>query len=328
MLGDDSDRRRRATLTASRETIVERAPDDPPIGATFDDRAARFETLGELGRGGMGSVVDAFDHTLVRRVAIKNVLDSDAAALARFEREVLITACLEHPSIVPLYDAGRDASGKPYYVMRRVDGQPLDAATRDTPGERLALVPNVLAACDAVAFAHARSIVHRDLKPSNILLGPFGETLVIDWGLARSLDERGAAEIAGTPGFMAPEQERGEALDPRADVYALGATLRYVLAGRDAPLPREVPDDLRAIVDKALANDPARRYPDASGLAADLRRFLTGRLVAAHRYRLRDRLRRFVRRHRAAVSVAAVSTVVLAVVLAITLERIVDERDL
>src|SRR5262249_25503923 len=153
-----------------------------------------------------------------------------------FEREARITAQLEHPGIVPLYEAGRQADGTPYYVMRRVDGRQLDDAVKSAGFEqRLALVPNLLAVCDAVAFAHARAIRHRDIKPSNILLGRFGETLLIDWGLARRLDDSGAepgtgagdgltqaGAIAGTPGFMSPEQARGERVDARADVYALG----------------------------------------------------------------------------------------------------------
>src|SRR5262249_27625667 len=143
---------------------------------------------------------------------------------------------------------GRSSDGTPYYVMRRVDGKPLAQLVVDKPlAERLKLVPNLLAACDATGYAHARGIVHRDIKPSNILVGPFGETLLIDWGLARVLDEADqattatspsdqnltrAGTVAGTPGFMAPEQARGEAVDMRADVFALGATLFFVLSGQ------------------------------------------------------------------------------------------------
>ena len=216
--------------------------------SAFEPPDDRFETRSELGRGGMGRVDEAFDRALGRPVAIKHMLSPSGTELARFEREVRITARLEHPGIVPIHDAGRSADGTPYYVMRRVDGRPLSEVARDKSlDERLALVPNVLAACDAVAFAHARGVIHRDIKPTNILIGPFGETLMIDWGLAREIsgdtladtpslpsqpDLTRAGTVAGTPGFMSPEQARGEGVDARADVFALGVTLFYVLAGR------------------------------------------------------------------------------------------------
>ncbi len=354
---------RTISMTASEEPVPT-GDDRAAIGA-FDAAGDRFEERGELGRGGMGRVADVYDHMLRRRVAVKHVLArSSDTALRRFEREARITAQLEHPGIVPIYETGRTAEGSPYYVMRRVDGEPLEEAVRGaTLVQRLALVPNVLAACDAVAYAHAREIVHRDLKPTNVLLGPFGETLVIDWGLACAINERGdavapspsgpdltrAGHIAGTPGFMSPEQARGEPLDARADVYALGATLFCVLAG-EPPHPAErasemigraaaeqpvdwsriaagVPDDLRAIAAKALASDPAARYPDAGALAADLRRFVTGNLVAAHRYGRVEQLRRFVRRHRAAVAVTSVSLAVIATVTSLAVRQVIAERD-
>ncbi|HET9993111.1 MAG TPA: serine/threonine-protein kinase, partial [Kofleriaceae bacterium] len=323
------------------------APDGP-----FEANADRFEPRGELGRGGMGRVEDAFDHALGRAVAIKHMLVTSERDLARFAREARITARLEHPGIVPVHDAGRGPDGTPYYVMRRIDGRPLAQLVAGAAlADRLALIPNVLAACDALAFAHARGVVHRDLKPDNILVGPFGETLVIDWGLASdgaiaSPDD--ARTIAGTPGFMAPEQARGEPVDARADVYALGATLFYVLscellyevtptemvtlAASDRPpnwraLPARVPADLRAILEKALASSPAQRYGDAGALAADLRRFVTGNLVGAYDYGAWARLVRFARRHRVALVVAGLSALALAVVAIVSVRRIVAERD-
>lgn len=161
----------------------------PTESSAFDPPAERFDTVGEIGRGGMGRVDNAHDRALDRPVAIKHLLSTSPVDLARFEREARITARLEHPGIVPIHDAGRTAEGTPYYVMRRVDGQPLDQRVTRVLAERLALIPNVLAACDAVAFAHSRRVIHRDIKPTNILVGPFGETLVIDWGLARQIDE-------------------------------------------------------------------------------------------------------------------------------------------
>ena len=295
----------------------------------------------------MGRVVEATDTLLGRVVAVKEALSSDPEALRRFARETRITARLEHPSIVPVYDASPEGD-TPYYVMRKVSGRPLSdlVAAAETLPERLALVPHVLAAAQAVAHAHARGIVHRDIKPSNILVGELGETVVIDWGLAKVIGEPDADDphapaapdpggslltragvVFGTPGFMSPEQLRGDGSDPRSDVYALGATLFYLLARRlphHSANPTElmalaesrpsppistlvpgVPAELSTIVDTALAFDQDKRYADASALAEDLQRFLKGQLVASHQYSRRERLFRFVRRHRGAVLIAS-----------------------
>ncbi len=312
----------------------------------------------------MGVVVEAFDRALKRPVAIKHMQSLSDADLARFEREAEITALLEHPGIVPIHDAGRGPDGLPYYVMRRIDGEPLEKVVAKKPfAERIARVPNMLAACDAVGFAHSRGVIHRDLKPANILIGPFGETLVIDWGLARLISEDHAptttrnsdaqltrvGSVAGTPGFMAPEQARGETLDTRADVYALGATLFYVLADRPAisasggtemiervahgrepewhRLPEETPPELRAIIAKAMAFERDARYRDASELAADLRRYVSGQFVGAYRYGVAEQISMFVRRHRAAVAVGAIALAVIIVGAVFSVRRILDERD-
>jgi hypothetical protein len=345
-------------------TIPDAAGGEPPGLATFARPAERFELGAELGRGGMGRVIAAKDVSLERSVAIKTVLSDRPDDLARFEREVRITAQLEHPSIVPIHEAALDAEGRPYYVMRRIEGEPLSKRLSQTDlRARLALLPNLLAVIDAAAFAHARKIIHRDIKPSNILLGAYGETHLIDWGLARRLDDldiTGAGNnsgeqltqvghVYGTIGYMAPEQARGEAVDARADVFALGATLFHVLAGigpfaglSDAermsaavtgedrvPLEKlheDVPPELTAIIDKATAHDPDARYPHAGELAADVRAFLAGKLVAAHRYTTSQRLRRFVRRHRVVVALSAVSFAVIVVISALGLAGILREK--
>ncbi len=332
--------------------------------SAFDPLTDRFTTSGELGRGGMGRVDDAYDRALDRPVAIKHMLSTAIVDLKRFEREARITAQLEHPGIVPIHDAGRNADGTPYYVMRRVDGQPLDQRVTESLVERLALIPNMLAACDALAFAHARGVIHRDIKPTNILIGPFGETLVIDWGLARKISETEdgtstipisdlkltrVGTVAGTPGFMSPEQARGEAVDARADVFALGATIYFVLAGttpygpvsatemigmagsgRSADflkISQHVPPELVAITRKAMAPEPEDRYRDAGELATDLRRFITGNLVGAYEYGYSQRLWRFVRRHRAAFVVALVGLAIVIAGAVLSVRRVLAERD-
>ncbi|HEX7746799.1 MAG TPA: serine/threonine-protein kinase, partial [Micromonosporaceae bacterium] len=223
---------------------------------------ARYQLGHEIARGGMGRVVDATDTRLRRVVAFKEALTADKDALQRFEREIRITARLEHPSIVPVHDAGDSASGAPFYVMRKVSGQPLErlVASAETLGQRLALIPHIVDAAQAIAHAHGRGIVHRDIKPSNILVGDLGETVVIDWGLAKEITEPDepvgkplvdlddtlktrAGVVYGTPGFMAPEQLRGAPVDERCDVYALGATL-YHLLSRKPPHHAKTADEM------------------------------------------------------------------------------------
>ncbi len=356
------------TVPAS-DGLTERRSSVPVVAPPPD---ARYRLGEELGRGGMGRVVEAFDTHLQRTVALKEVLPSAGNIERRFQREVRITARLEHAAIVPLYDSGRLADGRPFYVMRRVSGKPLDEviARAKTIEERLGLLPNVLSAIDAVAHAHTRGVVHRDIKPQNILVGELGETVVIDWGLAKvigdsdepthdSLEPRlptaadslqtQVGSVFGTPGFMAPEQARGDDLGPQADVYALGATLYQMVVGKPpfggksatdvitstlrhkmVPVARAAPGapaELVTIIEKALAFDAAQRYRDAGELGEDVRRFLTGQLVGAHRYTPRQRIARFARRNRAALIVAALAAAGIAVLASISVHNIVRERD-
>ena len=330
--------------------------------------ASRYESGDEIGRGGMGRVVEATDTLLDRRVAVKEALTTDPELLRRFARETKITARLEHPSIVPLYDAGT-VDGAPFYVMRRVSGRPLSELIRAAPAlnDRLALVPHLLAAAQAIAHAHQRGIIHRDIKPSNILVGELGETVVIDWGLAKVLgepddaptedNEPGASmslrtrigSVFGTPGFMDPNQLRGDHVGTQGDVYSLGASLYNLLAaepphyasdstqmmklasqGPAVPVSQRVagvPAELSTIVDRATDYDTERRYKDAGQFAEELKRFLTGQLVASHEYSRAERFVRFVRKHRAAVAIGAAATILLVIVGTFALSQVIEERD-
>lgn len=321
-----------------------------------------------VAQGGMGRILRARDRRLGRDVAIKQLIRPSTELAARFEREVRITAALQHPSIVTVHEAGIWHDGEPFYAMELVAGRALDAVARDavTVAERLALVPHVIAVADALAYAHSRGVIHRDLKPSNVIVGEFGETVVIDWGVAKDLRAHAESEtplpylrgnrnetafgaVVGTPAFMPPEQARGDQVDERADVYAIGAMLYAVLAGRppfeggttDAILDRVIderppaltvlepgaPLDLVAIVSKAMSRVPENRYADARELARDLRRFQTGQLVEARRYTAPQRIRRFIARHRTIVAVTAGAAALLAAISSISIARIIDERD-
>ena len=250
---------------------------------TLDDRpdfaGTRYELLELIGRGGMGIVFRGRDRELDRDVAIKVTAWSTAADAERLRAEARVLARLEHPGIVPVHDVGQLPDGRVFTVMMLVRGERLDARAADLPLlDRLRLFDRV---CDTVAFAHARGLVHRDLKPANIMVGQHGEVLVLDWGLAspeRAARVEGAQHAAGgTEGYMAPEQT-SSAVDVRSDVFALGMILRD-LAGTGSRVPRP----LASMIARATAIRPEDRYSDPGALAADVRRFMDGAAVGAHR---------------------------------------------
>jgi eukaryotic-like serine/threonine-protein kinase len=271
-----------------------------------DLTGTRYELIDKIGQGGMGSVYLVRDRELDRPLALKVLTapPEDTGASHRLTEEARIIARLEHPSIVPVHDCGVLADGRFYYAMKLVRGRRLDeSVSPSTPlAERLRLFEKI---CDAVAFAHAHGVVHRDLKPQNIMLGEFGEVQVMDWGVAKEIGkpnivchsvERSNAPastnhgaVLGTPGYMAPEQARGEVnlIDQRADVYALGAVLHFLLVGRPPATPpaplrkrdRMIPPPLEAVCLKALAAEPAARHASVTLLAADVADFLARRRV-------------------------------------------------
>ena len=253
------------------------APVSLDVAALPVDDTGRYELSGVHARGGLGRIVKARDHRLHRTVAIKELLQRTPSTEARFVREALITARLEHPGIVPVHEAGRWPSGDPYYSMKLVSGRTLKELIQasDTLEARLALVPHVLAVAEAIAYAHSQRIIHRDIKPANVIVGDFGETVVVDWGLAKDLSgqlpEAELAEVAvlsapgttavgnimGTPSYMSPEQARGEELDARADVYSLGAMLYEVLVGEPPAHRRQRGPDPRQRAGRAAGADRA-----------------------------------------------------------------------
>ncbi len=295
------------------ETTAPAAPRDPLLARArldvkaFDAGGAdrRYAWESDLGRGGMGIVRACRDSHLGRSVAMKLLdeeLTPDASALASFLREAKIQAQLEHPAIVPVYDLGRTGE-RPYLTMKQVRGTTLAevlarVAARDATAIATFSLHRLLAAfvtvCFAVEYAHARGIIHRDLKPSNVMLGDFGEVYVLDWGIAKVTQSSDAhredtqavhlpplaedarrGTIAGTHGYMAPEQERGEveAIDARTDVFALGVVLGEIFAahaGESAPL------ELGSVVDKATSPRPEDRYESARALGDAIEDYLSG----------------------------------------------------
>jgi eukaryotic-like serine/threonine-protein kinase len=280
------------------------ATDAPDLSGTG------YVLIDKLGSGGMSGVFRVTDTALDREVALKvlGIEDSSGELGARLLREAKIIAQLEHPGIVPVHDVSTLSDGRVFYTMKLVQGRRLDQKREELGGlpERLRTFQKI---CEAVSFAHARHVLHRDLKPQNIMVGPFGEVLVMDWGLAKLLDAEASAAIEensvsrvavpggdasgaetsgaetahgvvlGTPGYMAPEQARGEieAIGPRADIFSLGAVLKFLMEGASRK-----PRALAAISGKAMAEDVQQRYSSVEELAHDIAHYLDGLPVSAY----------------------------------------------
>jgi hypothetical protein len=247
------------TVAADGDTSATPAPATPEVPGE------RFHLGREIGRGGMGRVLEATDRQFRRTVAVKEMLSvGDPHAKRRFLTEALVTGNLEHPGIPAVYERGDRADGSSYYAMRLVSGRTLEEALDEARSldERVRLLPAVVKVAETVAYAHDRGVVHRDLKPQNVLLGRHGEVFLLDWGIAKvrgltSTDPTGGdvsdgvntqvGSVMGSPMYMAPEQARGDtdAIDERTDVFALGTMLYHVLTGR-APYQGKTVRDLAA----------------------------------------------------------------------------------
>jgi len=304
-------------------------------GALPEFSGTRYILQEFLARGGMGTVYTAQDKTLNRRVAIKILDSSDlhGALEERLLREARVLAKLEHPGIVPVHDAGTLADGRVFYVMKFVEGSRVDQSVASVSSlpERLRLFLRI---CETVSFAHSRGILHRDLKPANVMVGAFGEVLVMDWGLAKILQSDAARSseenivstaplpdtiavdtatqttsatqdgmVMGTPGFMSPEQAQGKSssLDARTDIFSLGKLLEVMVKPAKNSTAFRIPRVLRAICEKASAENLTDRYGSVSALAADISQYLDGMPVSAHRENLWERTQRFYIRYQAAI---------------------------
>ena len=303
--------------------------DDRDIFATLPIKPQeRYKFLRSIGFGGMKSVLLVFDSDTGREVAMAIMPDfreRPRADLERFVREAKLTAQLEHPNIVPVHDLGVDSSGSPFFTMKFLHGQSLASVLRRLKKEdpetvhrfsQLRLLQVFIRICNAIEFAHSQGICHLDLKPENVNIGEYGEVLVLDWGLARSLnpespvaspnveDVDANGHVKGTPGYMAPEQIRITHEHPvgfASDIYALGGILYAMLTlsnplaalpmeeilrrtvsgeiappGAAAPDDRHVPAALEAICQKAMALNPDNRYQSVAELREDIFAFQTG----------------------------------------------------
>lgn len=302
--------------TSKHRRIVTFDPAEPTPGMR---EAQELELQGELARGGMGIVYRGRQVSLDREVAVKRLKPNDKLpdAVGQFESEACITAVLDHPNIVPVYDLGVDQRGNLFYSMKLVSGTPWDDLLHERPPMAVAAGPDgrdlrahlevLLEVANAVAFAHSRGIIHRDIKPQNVIVGEYGEVLLVDWGLGAALRKTPGDRIAdldevlitcGTPAYMAPEIALGlrEWVGTRTDVYMLGAVLYELLYGmvphdestaidavkvasdNEWAFPGEIPQDLRAyhevlkpIMSRALATQPAERQADAGEFVHELK---------------------------------------------------------
>lgn len=319
-----------------------------PAGPTLEpgDRIGPWRLEAELGRGGMGRVWRAArdDGQYRFEVAIKLLAGSLHSDILReqFARERQILADLDHPDIARLVDGGVREDGTPWYAMEFVDGRPLDVYCREAALDLHARLRLMSRVCRAVHHAHTRLVVHRDLKPGNILVDEAGNPYLVDFGLAKLLESAGGESgpmtlmAAATPGYAAPEQQRGEPVGTAADIYALGVTLGELVSGQrvrshvDGPplvsrsvddhrLRRALRGDIDSIVVRAMAEDPAQRYASAEALSSDIERHLEGLPVHARHAGSAYRARKFLRRHWLSVGIGSVAVIMLCLALGVSL---------
>lgn len=287
---------------------VDERPEGDRSPATTAGGRRDYGILGTIGEGGMGRVHLARQRSLDRDVALKTLKPGATRAVAdALLQEARLTGSLEHPGVIPVHALGLDETGRPMLVMKRVDGVDLAALLADPAhpawrargrsSDRLVASLEILVqVCLTLEFAHSRRVIHRDVKPENIMVGAFGEVVLLDWGIATTLGQHDPGAFVGTPAYMAPEMALGRPVDARTDVYLVGATLHEVVTGRcrhdgagvvevvrravdSAPVDYgpHVPEELARICNRATARDPADRHANVEELREDIAAFLRHR---------------------------------------------------
>jgi tetratricopeptide (TPR) repeat protein len=325
----------------------------PVLGLSRQSRIPGYQIVREIGRGGMGVVYEAEQHSPRRRVALKVLggLYADEQHIRLFRQEIQTLARLQHPTIATIHEAGQTEEGYHFFTMELVGGDPLTEYVRKAGLPLRGRLELFLKICDAVQYAHANGVVHRDLKPSNIIVDHDGNPKILDFGLARIVDPdvtltataTRTGRIMGTLAYMSPEQARGDsdAIDPRSDVYSLGMILYELLVDRlpyvfsqimphealrliceEQPAPpgtidRRLRGDIETIVLKALEKERARRYQTPAQLADDIRRHLDGEPIVARRPSKLYVLRKKLAKHRAATGVGLVAVLIVLVGLSV-----------
>jgi eukaryotic-like serine/threonine-protein kinase len=298
----------------SEEAALEGLEVEDLVRALADAQRDRYRSQGMIAQGGMGTIEAAVDRTIDRRTVIKRLheeLERDAKQARMFVREAQVTGQLQHPGIVPVHELGVDAAGHIFYSMELVEGRTLEQWLAELPPGRLDrsalfdLLDVVVRVCDSLAYAHKSGVLHCDVKPPNIMVGEFGQVYLMDWGIARfaadekNRDPKNSGAIVGTPTHMAPEQARGEPIDERADVFAVGGLLYQIVTRR---MPFAGANTIHALVNAVTCNyTHPDQVPEASGTPAALTRIVLKAMAAkpADRFAsildLKDALVRFMR---------------------------------
>ena len=355
------------------EFVVEQPdlqPEKTDETAVTDEPSGRYEIIEELAHGGSGKILVAFDRHIGRKIAMKELISDSikppsenddpqkTAMRNRFLREAKLTGRLEHPAIVPVYEIGRHPNGAFYYTMRLIKGTTLLQAIRKCENleERLKLLSHFYNICNAVAYSHSKGVINRDLKPSNVMIGEFGETVVLDWGLAKlkgsdetvfisnenfGVGETVVGQAIGTPSYMPPEQAKGriDEIDEMSDIYSLGAMLYQILTGippfsgktvdeiirkvmtekveNAAKRNKDIPPELAAIAEKALSKKKKERYASVAAMLDDLASYFSGKKVGVYRYSLFETLKHIASRHK---TVTISSLVIFVITLLATIQ--------
>ncbi len=344
--GTETDFRLETRDVSLAETKFTAANADAPASTDADadeEGLGRYRVLGHLGSGAAGQVFEVQDYNFDRKIAVKFLHPQAADRTDRmfdFINEAKLSASLEHPNILPIHDVNISDSGMLYFSMQKAQGKTLKALLDDAEleghlareirdvADRVAIMIGV---CEAISYAHSKHIAHQDIKPSNIMIGQYGEVVLVDWGTAAFLSEMnsGRSDLVGTPIYMSPEQARREMAGITSDIYCLGSTLFHILTFRfptwaddidtfwdlkkrgyinplSAVEKRRIPRPLLSIALKAMKPEAADRYQSVQELIADLKRFQHGEKVLAHKDTLTDKFQRMYRHNKRAVWVSCV----------------------